>query len=177
MTLKKMPTKRTYEIPSFLKERILVRMKSHKTMHTMETAQVERPQIKNAFSTIFEHKPIYDTEYFISQKSEMPNCFLTFEGTTDGYIPSTTLFVYICPLQLSIAILAGYFFDQSFHDAEPDYHTQKLSHKIYSPQDFQAQKYLNDLPPLVRELQRDLSAQINERLSYLEKELRIVEKS
>lgn len=176
MTLKRMPTKTAEEIPDFLKERIILRMKSHKTIHTMEAARTERPQLKNVFSSIFEHQPIFDTNYFINQNSEMPNSFLTFEVTTDGYVPSTTFFVYVCPLQASIAVLVGYFFDRSFHNAAQDYYVQKLSHKIYSTQDFKEKKYLNDLSPSVREFQNDLSTQINERLIHLEKELNTVGK-
>lgn len=171
LVLKEMPAKTADEMPGFLKERILVRMKSHRTMHTMEAVRVKRPQLKNVFNSILEHEPIFDINYFINQNSEMPNSFLAFEGVTDGYIPSTSFFVYVCPLQASIAVLVGYFFDRAFHDAEPDYHVQKLSHKIYSAQDFQKKKYLNDLAPIVRKFQSDLGAQISERLIYLEKEL------
>ncbi|RZT05745.1 Caspase domain-containing protein [Duganella sp. CF402] len=174
--LKKTPTKKVEDIPAFLKERILVRMKSHRTMHTMEAVRVERPQLKSAFSSIFESKPVFDTNYYINQKDEMPDCFLTFESVTDGYIPSTTFFVYICPLQASVAILVGYYFDRAFYDAESDYHIQKLSHKIYSVGDFREKKYLDDLSSLVQTFQFDLGIQINERLTYLEKELDTVEK-
>lgn len=176
MILKSIEKKRAYDIPSFLKEIILVRMKSFRTMHTMEVVQVERQEIDSALNSLFKRKPIFDTQYIIYQKYEMPDCFLTFESVTDGYIPSANFFVYVCPLQASIAILVGYYFDRAFHDTQSDYHIQKLSHKIYSTSDFLEKKYLDDLVPSVTAFQFDLGVEISERLTQLEKELNAVEK-
>lgn len=171
MVLKKMLAKRAEEMPEFLKEKIILRMKSHRTIHTLEAVRTERPQVRSYFSAMYEYKPIIDVNYYITQNSGMPNSFLAFEGMTDGYIPSATFFVYVCPLQVSIAVIVGYFFDNAFHNAEPDYHVQKLSNEIYTINDFQEKKYIKDLAPSVQEFKIHLADKIDERLNYLEKEL------
>ena len=114
--------------------------------------------------------PIYDTHYYINQKYEMPDCFQTFESTTDGYLPSSSIFFYVCPLQASIAVLTGYFFDNSYNAAESDISLKKISHEIYSISNFKDEKYLLNLENLLASYQLDIEVEIDARLTYLERE-------
>jgi hypothetical protein len=171
MPLKKMEKRKAEDIPEFLKQRIINRMKAYKTMHAMNVDRVERSQMENSYlPSFFKPKPIYDTHYYINQKYDMPDCFQTFESTTDGYLPSSSIFFYVCPLQASIAILSGYFFDKSYNAAEPDISLQKISHEIYSISDFRDEKYLLNLKDFFAAFQSDAGIEIDERLTYLEKE-------
>ncbi|MBC3833205.1 caspase family protein [Undibacterium amnicola] len=159
------------DIPEFLKQKIIDRMKTYRTMHAMNVVRVERPQIKNSIlSSFLEHRPIYDTNYYINQKFEMPKCFQTFESTTDGYIPSSSIFFYVCPLQTTIAVLMGYFFDKSFNASEPDIKLQKVLHKVYSISDFRNKEYVLGFDDFIASFKLDLELAIDERLTYLAKE-------
>lgn len=169
--LKKMEQKKAEDIPEFLKERIIDRMKAYRTMHAMNVTRVERQQVRNPYLASFlEHKPIYDTYYDINQKHEMPKCFQTFESTTDGYIPSSSIFFYVCPLQTTIAVLMGYFFDKSFNASEPDIKLQKVLHKVYSISDFRNKEYVLGFDNFIASFKLDLELAIDERLAYLAKE-------
>lgn len=173
ISLKQLPAEKAENIPSFLQERILNRMKSYKTMHVMEAVREERPQIKSFFSSILESKPIFDTRYCITQNYAMPNCFQAFGSKTDGFLPSSAIFFYVCPLQASIAILSGYYFDRSYNEAESNFNIGKIQHRIYSIADFREGKFVPEIGRLQAAYQLDLGVEINERLSRLEEERRI----
>ena len=176
--LEKMAVQKVEDIPEFLKQRIIGRMMAYQTMHFMSVNRVERPQPKSIFSSpFFETKPIYDTYYEINQTCRMPDCFQTFESTTDGYLPSSSIFFYICPLQTSIAVLTGYFFDKSYNSAKSNISLKKISHETYSIPDFRDKKYLLPLKNFLTAFQFDFGVEIDERLTYLEKENQSVIKS
>jgi hypothetical protein len=170
--LNKKAVQRAQEIPEFLSERILNIMKDHQTMHLMEVRKVERRRYKDPFSTLFEYQPIFDTYYCIEQNSEAPDSFLTFESKSDGYLPSSGLFFYVSPLQASICILSGYYFDKSYNGGSDEFKAQKIQAKIYSPSQIRERKYLEELANLKVFYEFDLGVEIGARLETLERELR-----
>lgn len=176
ISMKQTGFERSDNIPDFLKEKILDRMKSFKTMHVMEAIRTERPRLKSSFNSLLEYKQEYNTNYYITQKRGMPESFFTFESKTDGYLPSSAIFFYICPLQASIALVYGYYFDKAYNEAESDIRVRKLQHRIYSISEFRERKYCAEFPELKLAYHEDLEAEIDERLSLLEAESAILSK-
>lgn len=170
ISLKQTRFEQAESIPDFLKEKILDRMKSFRTMHVMEAERTERPRLKNSFNSILEYKPEYDTNYYINQKWGMPESFLTFESKTDGYLPSSAIFFYICPMQASIALVYGYYFDNTYNESKSEIRLRKIQHRLYSIPEFRQRKYVSEFSDLKLAYQFDLGVEIDERLNVLEAE-------
>ena len=170
ISMKQTSFERAENIPEFLKEKILNRMKSFRTMHVMEAIRTERPRLKSSFNSVLEYTPEYNTNYYITQKWGMPDSFFTFESKADGYLPSSAIFFYICPLQASIALVYGYYFDKAYNESEPDIRLRKIQHRTYSMQEFRERKYISEFSDLKLAYQFDLGVEIDERLSVLEAE-------
>jgi hypothetical protein len=176
IVLKESSAAKVDDIPEFLRNKIISRMKSYKTMHSMEAIRSERPRLKDAFGSIFEYKPIFDVNYYITQKYEMPACFLTFESTTDGYVPASNIFFYVCPLQASVAILSGYYFDKAYNQTEHNFIVRRMQQHIYTIPEFRSDKFLESVGPLAATYEVDLASEINERLHSINKELDVATK-
>lgn len=176
LELEKKSPKDSHNIPSFLREKIFDRLKSYKTMHVMEAVREEQPRLKNVLSSIYEYTPEYNTKYYISQDHEMPDSYQAFEVTTDGYLPSSGVFIYICPLQATIFVLIGYYFDKSYNEARQNISNPRINAQIYSMSEFTNHSFLEQINAVQLSYKTDLALEIERRLAALEAESELSKK-
>lgn len=161
------------DLASFLRQKIVIKMQNEDSLHHLEIVREEarQPAYLTAYDQLFAPKPEIVTRYYLSQSEKMPPCFVDGTIATDGYVPKSSLFFYVCPLQASIALLFGYYFDVSYFADESEIVDFNLKKKIFSINDFRSKKYFDFIDPLMAAFETDLDKQIVARLNRIDEEL------
>lgn len=161
------------DLASFLRQKIVIKMQNEDSLHHLEIVREEarQPAYLTAYDRLFAPKSEIVTRYYMSQSEKTPPCFVDGTIATDGYVPKSSLFFYVCPLQASIALLFGYYFDVSYFADESEIVGFNLQKKIFSIYDFRNKKYLDLIDPLMASFETDLDKQIVARLNKLDEEL------
>nr|WP_314608014.1 caspase family protein [uncultured Janthinobacterium sp.] len=159
-------------IPSKLEERIVLTMKDRNTMHEMEVVRKKRPDIGGNYfvSSVFKPPPEYDVFYNLSQSSKMPACYIEGELEKDKIAPVSHVFFYICPLQATVAIIAGYYFDMGYN-SEPHLRIFMQPPRICSLKIIRDKECLGIVSSVIESFKRDLHAEVLDRVKILEQEI------
>ena len=128
---------RCNNLESVLEQKIVIKMQNENSLHKLEIVreEVRKPAYLSVISQFWEPKSETVTRYYISQSEKMPLCFIKGTIATDGYVPKSNLFFYVCPLQASIALLFGYYFDVSYFADESEIVGFNLQKRIFSIED------------------------------------------
>jgi hypothetical protein len=158
-------------IPSELEKRIVLSMKDELTMHSMEVVRKKRVEYDMMFpgSALFKPPPEYDVFYNLTQEPDAPDCYFEVELESDGVAPDSNIFIYVCPLQTTVALISGYYFDVGYNSAK------KLKlivnyRQIYSAKSFRNKNYVKLVAPLFASFRDALHSEMLERLKALEQE-------
>ena len=159
-------------IPSNVVERIVLSMKDKHTMHEMEVVRKKRVEfgMHLAISSLFKPPPEYDVYYHLTQASKMPDCYLEAVLAKDKIAPASRLFFYVCPLQVTVAIIAGYYFDIGYN-SEENLRIVMRKPLIFSLKAIRNQEYLSIVSSIINSFKGDLHVEVMNRMKILEQEV------
>lgn len=160
------------EIPSKVEERIVLSMKDQHTMHEMEVVRKKRVAYGMHLSipSVFAPPPEYDVYYHLTQASEMPDCYLEAVLAKDKVAPASRMFFYVCPLQVTVAIIAGYYFDIGYNSGNNLRVTMRQP-LIFSLKAIRDQEYLSIVSSVIDSFKGDLNVEVLKRMEILEHEV------
>lgn len=169
--LKVKPPSSCNSIPEELEKRIVLSMKDEATMHSMEVVRKKRLGYDMMFpgSSLFKPPPEYDIFYNLSQSPDAPDSYFEMKLESDGVAPDSSIFIYICPLQTTVVIISGYYFDVGYNSAKR-LKVVVEPRKVYLAKTFRDKVYTNLVAPLIRSFEDALHLEMIERLHALEKE-------
>jgi hypothetical protein len=159
-------------MPAALVERIVLNMKGKNTMHEMEVERRKRVDLGMQFliSPLFKPAPEYDVYYHVTQSSKMPNCFVEAALDLDKIAPVSRIFFYVCPLQATVAIIGGYYFDIGYN-SEKNLRIVMQPPVVYSLKEIRSREYLSMVSSVISLFKDDLHAEVMNRVKILEQEL------
>jgi hypothetical protein len=159
-------------IPAELVERIVLNMKDKNTMHGMEVERKKRVELGMQFmlSPLFKPAPEYDVYYRVTQSSNMPDSFVEAALDLDKITPVSRIFFYVCPLQATVAIIGGYYFDIGYN-SERNLRIIMQSPLVFSLQEIRNREYISAVGSVIALFKHDLHVEVMNRMNILEQEL------
>jgi hypothetical protein len=163
------PPAKCDKIPSSIEERIALKMQSEKTMHEMEVIRTKRPI--TSLQMLMNAQPIYDVDYIVSQRSNMPDCFVEGKISGDKIVPQASVFIYICPLQASVTFICGHLFNVAFNSAKQNAKVYITSTENFSIASLRNETYIELVDVTLKSFKDDLHAEVLARLKVIENEI------
>lgn len=167
---------RAYELPEELHRHVVrfVESKKWRPLHEVESRQVTQERPATLFEKVSGHYgsvSTTNTEFTVSQSSDLPDSLVYLKIDSDGVVPNALLFFYLLPLQVRAAFLLGIAFSSEMNFSDKRWRLQRLEDWVLDISSDNKEAIAHFAAHGVARFESYLVRSIDSRLKVLEEEL------